>query len=153
METFLYFVFVVLSLLLFSFALSWCVGCFCRKDFNKGVILHEESQAQLCECYCYPWRCWSLNCGDVIYIAHGHYLTYGSDMSDSVATCNENVILTNDNCPICLEAFTAKCEVVLLVCNHGYHKACILNWIKVHIDTYCPLCKTSIHSEYSQAFL
>ena len=152
METIIYFVFVILSLVVISFTLSWCVGCFLKRDFNKGVILHEESPVEFCGCYCCTWRCSSFNGGDVIYVADGHYLNYGSDMSDSVPTCNENVILSNDICPICLDAFTGKCEVVLLECNHGYHKTCILNWIKVHIDTYCPLCKTSIHSEYMTIF-
>ena len=68
---------------------------------------------------------------------------------------NENQILnmssvkfknvkTNDNtCTICCTQFENDDSVILLNCNHIFHKECINEWI--HYKAECPLCKTSVN--------
>ena len=45
-----------------------------------------------------------------------------------------------DDCSICLEEMKEKNKVIILECNHIYHKDCIMEWFqKDNIN--CPLCR------------
>lgn len=56
----------------------------------------------------------------------------------------------NENCSICLDKITDNIDdMLVLPCNHVFHKNCINNWIiyKLNDNTRpnCPLCKQNIH--------
>mmetsp|Transcript_28477 Transcript_28477/g.75299 ORF Transcript_28477/g.75299 Transcript_28477/m.75299 type:complete len:214 (+) Transcript_28477:190-831(+) len=42
-------------------------------------------------------------------------------------------------CQVCLVAFCAGDELLILPCSHSYHRACIVRWLQA--QTTCPLCK------------
>lgn len=46
---------------------------------------------------------------------------------------------SDDSCPICLDQFQPSTDIVVLPCNHGFHKNCIEPWLKMHSE--CPLCR------------
>tara|TARA_Y100000591_G_C21779793_1_gene670337 strand:+ start:160 stop:753 length:594 start_codon:yes stop_codon:yes gene_type:complete len=50
----------------------------------------------------------------------------------------------NDMCPICYEKFNTGENVILLNCNHNFHKDCIEKWLCECSNT-CPLCKYKIN--------
>lgn len=50
--------------------------------------------------------------------------------------------MTNDMCCICLEDFTPTDNVILLPCNHNFHRTCITESFKY--QQRCPLCRTPI---------
>jgi len=52
----------------------------------------------------------------------------------------------NNNCCICIEDFETNESTKVLPCGHGYHPACIDEWLQGHSDK-CPMCKRSIFSE------
>jgi len=52
----------------------------------------------------------------------------------------------NINCCICIEDFEPNETTKVLPCGHGYHPACIDEWLTEHSDL-CPMCKRSIFSE------
>ena len=85
---------------------------------------------------------------DVVYLNDGSVMTYTSGSNNVSFFYDDEHSLINDKCPICLEDFTDKCELILLICKHAYHGPCILNWIKEDTTyTQCPLCKTNINTE------
>jgi len=52
----------------------------------------------------------------------------------------------NNNCCICIEDFETNELTKVLPCGHGYHPACIDEWLTDHSDL-CPMCKRSIFCE------
>tara|TARA_B100000131_G_scaffold301151_1_gene323102 strand:- start:176 stop:775 length:600 start_codon:yes stop_codon:yes gene_type:complete len=50
----------------------------------------------------------------------------------------------NDMCPICYEKFNTGENVILLNCNHNFHKDCVEKWLCECSNT-CPLCKYKIN--------
>lgn len=42
-------------------------------------------------------------------------------------------------CPICLEKFEAREEIVTLLCKHEFHRECAFMWLKEHDS--CPTCR------------
>lgn len=53
-------------------------------------------------------------------------------------------VKTKDNiCTICCTQFENDDSIILLNCNHIFHKECINEWI--HYKAECPLCKTSVN--------
>ena len=52
---------------------------------------------------------------------------------------SENLL---SECCICLENYNKNEEIVILSCNHNYHKACILKWLKDNNS--CPQCRENI---------
>ena len=63
---------------------------------------------------------------------------------DLLLTCQEK----NKECSICYNNYNTDDNIVLLNCNHVYHKTCINNWINSINKTYrkytCPLCRNEI---------
>lgn len=45
-------------------------------------------------------------------------------------------------CSICQEEYVIGDEIGKLACNHGYHVACIEQWLRV--KNWCPICKVSV---------
>ncbi|PIA42081.1 hypothetical protein AQUCO_02100145v1 [Aquilegia coerulea] len=46
------------------------------------------------------------------------------------------------SCAICLEDFVPKQEVLVTLCNHMFHKTCIVRWVKSNGQ--CPVCRIVI---------
>ena len=55
-------------------------------------------------------------------------------------TLKENLL---DECSICLGEMKKKEKVILLDCNHIYHKDCILEWFQKKNNS-CPLCREQL---------
>lgn len=56
---------------------------------------------------------------------------------------NERILLVEDaECCICLSSYDDGAELHALPCNHHYHSACIVKWLKMNAT--CPLCKYNI---------
>ena len=55
----------------------------------------------------------------------------------------KNVKTKDNTCTICCTEFENDDSVILLNCNHIFHKECINEWI--HYKAECPLCKTSVN--------
>lgn len=47
-----------------------------------------------------------------------------------------------EDCPICLETFKSKDNVLFLACNHYYHEECIKRWFQE--QNFCPVCKQEV---------
>eukprot|EP00253_Pinus_taeda_P004785 PITA_04785 len=43
------------------------------------------------------------------------------------------------SCPICLDEFVVKQQLLRLPCNHKFHLDCLMPWIKSH--ALCPICR------------
>ena len=57
---------------------------------------------------------------------------------------NKNFInerLKKHTCSICLEEYKSRQHYVNLRCNHGFHKKCIIKWLKSYNNT-CPICRS-----------
>ena len=55
----------------------------------------------------------------------------------------ENDLITETQCPICIEQFNSGDYKKTLSCNHSFHKKCIDRWFKKnHSD--CPMCRCKI---------
>ena len=48
-----------------------------------------------------------------------------------------------DECSICLAEMKEKDKVIILECNHIYHKDCIMIWFQKN-NINCPLCRKSL---------
>lgn len=51
-----------------------------------------------------------------------------------------NIINYSNNCPICLDSFNLKEELLVLKCNHYFHYDCIYPWLTKE-STKCPTCR------------
>ncbi|KAJ9548999.1 hypothetical protein OSB04_021542 [Centaurea solstitialis] len=61
----------------------------------------------------------------------------------------ERVLLPEDaDCCICLSPYEDGTELHSLPCNHHFHAACIVKWLKMNAT--CPLCKYNILKGYEQ---
>ncbi|KAI7741050.1 hypothetical protein M8C21_021794 [Ambrosia artemisiifolia] len=49
--------------------------------------------------------------------------------------------LDDTKCSICQEEFISGDEIGSMGCNHGYHAACIYQWLR--LKNWCPICKAS----------
>lgn len=60
-----------------------------------------------------------------------------------------NMIVLNDNCPICYEKISIEKERILLKCNHVYCDTCLKEWIRKNAieNCYCPICKCNFRNE------
>ncbi|KAL5190136.1 putative E3 ubiquitin-protein ligase HIP1 [Glycine soja] len=66
---------------------------------------------------------------------------YQSPPSENAAeSCNEHK--DDTKCSICQEEYVAADEVGSLQCEHGYHVACIQQWLQ--LKNWCPICKASV---------
>ena len=45
-------------------------------------------------------------------------------------------------CPICLDGYDIGSEIRVMNCSHGYHKACIDEWLMMKPT--CPTCRAPI---------
>ena len=50
----------------------------------------------------------------------------------------EHLVVTDTHCCICLEEYVTDEVLVVLPCNHVYHKTCCSQWLSSHRT--CPLC-------------
>lgn len=50
----------------------------------------------------------------------------------------------DEQCPICLEGYSANKTIVQLNCNHKFHKECIIKWFQTTTINNCPLCRIII---------
>ena len=57
--------------------------------------------------------------------------------SDKCAKCCNQKI-----CVICYENFDENSTIYNLVCNHIFHKKCLLEWSKY--SDFCPICKEEL---------
>eukprot|EP01018_Ginkgo_biloba_P037603 Gb_11308 [translate_table: standard] len=48
----------------------------------------------------------------------------------------------DDACPICLDRFAAKQQLLRLPCDHRFHADCLMPWISDH--SRCPVCRLSL---------
>lgn len=63
--------------------------------------------------------------------------------TSSAYLANERVLLSEDaECCICLTPYEDGTELHTLPCNHHFHSACIVKWLKMNAT--CPLCKYDI---------
>jgi len=59
---------------------------------------------------------------------------------------NNNFIkekLKNQTCSICLEEYKTRQHFINLGCNHGFHKKCIIKWLKSYNQN-CPICRKDL---------
>ncbi|XP_072982560.1 E3 ubiquitin protein ligase RIE1-like [Typha latifolia] len=64
-------------------------------------------------------------------------------LNNSGTSTNERVLLHEDaECCICLTSYENGVELHALPCNHHFHSACIVKWLRIHAT--CPLCKYNI---------
>ena len=48
----------------------------------------------------------------------------------------------SEQCVVCMEDILAGEEVLRLPCDHRFHKACVVDWLKSPFPASCPLCKS-----------
>ena len=48
----------------------------------------------------------------------------------------------SDSCVVCTSGFESKETVCILPCNHSFHRACIVPWLKLHGT--CPTCRKNV---------
>lgn len=59
-------------------------------------------------------------------------------LNDICAICREHLY---DKCIKCQEFNTIKCNSIIGMCNHGYHRCCIDSWLKTNsYGIKCPIC-------------
>ena len=56
------------------------------------------------------------------------------------ALMNQEMSDKSSACPICLGSFLKEEEVLVLLCGHFYHAACIKTWLGLHAS--CPVCRS-----------
>lgn len=66
----------------------------------------------------------------------------------SEATRNAHEDEDGKRCPICLDDFKPKEEVVVTPCDHMFHEDCILPWVKSHGQ--CPVCRSVLCDQRGQ---
>ena len=59
-----------------------------------------------------------------------------------IITMNKELIENNESCVICRENFSVAEHVLILPCNHVYHKDCIKGWFQE--QNMCPICRTNV---------
>ena len=78
--------------------------------------------------------------------------TIVGDPSSSLRLVNDVEVLNNNiggprcprssTCIVCLVDYATGDELVLLPCNHEYHRSCIFTWLACH--RLCPVCKQEV---------
>lgn len=53
---------------------------------------------------------------------------------------DDNIIINNDICMICLDKFKVGLYKRNLSCNHNFHKKCIDKWFRTN-NQRCPICR------------
>ena len=70
-----------------------------------------------------------------------------ADSAPGKATADELELLTlkaHDECPICLEPYSAENPAIVTACNHRFHLSCLYEWVE-RSDT-CAMCLSPIVS-------
>jgi E3 ubiquitin-protein ligase RNF115/126 len=63
-----------------------------------------------------------------------------------IKICNDSKIPADKkDCVICLEPLKVGDVAIMLACAHLFHKACILDWLR--INNLCPICKYKVCKE------
>jgi len=53
-------------------------------------------------------------------------------------------------CFNCCENISNSKDIIVLKCNHFFHKPCLNNWLDHSEDYKCPLCRTEIKVNFSK---
>ena len=55
---------------------------------------------------------------------------------------DEELNITIEPCPICIESYLPKQKVITLPCSHKFHSHCIRGWLETELT--CPMCRHSV---------
>ncbi|XP_048583731.1 E3 ubiquitin-protein ligase RNF115 [Nematostella vectensis] len=61
----------------------------------------------------------------------------------------QSLIDSRTECAVCQEQLKLHEEVLMLPCNHHYHKDCIIPWLKMHDS--CPICRLSLSKNQTRS--
>lgn len=67
-----------------------------------------------------------------------------SEFSKLNSVILDESILINKDCSICLDKLLLSNNLIILKCNHIYHKDCIKSWFNQ--STKCPICRCEIRN-------
>ena len=144
------------------------VVCFCLpyKSKIKHLTDLENSTYNPVSLECMSSCRWVFFCNksskidEIVYLYDGDNIDskavslYDGDNIDSKAVSSDSILrdryiltTTHPNCSICLAQFSDDAELIVLSCQHVYHKNCIRQWIVGKCISNCPLCLHVIHSE------
>lgn len=71
-----------------------------------------------------------------------------TDESSTIGKLESKVMmLSNEECVICLEELPVGCEVVSMPCSHAFHGNCIQMWLRT--SPCCPICRFEIQDKRS----
>lgn len=76
----------------------------------------------------------NIDCTHMVYDVESKRYTYSSDESCAVKA--------DTNCSICLETCEPEDTVVTGICNHSYHRDCIVGWLQIKNE--CPYCRKGL---------
>lgn len=62
-----------------------------------------------------------------------------------IVKIDKALIDLNESCVICTEKFSINEDVLLLSCNHAYHKDCIQKWFQE--QNMCPICRKKVSED------
>ena len=141
-------VLIGLGLLFIFWSYVHCFGsyrcCICRHDGGEGQWLIEEGTSfgdHYCNCYgCICLFYVRLTRNNAVYLKDSRNVNYQSLAPQVIRSIN-------DICGVCLENLEPNHKIIILSCNHGYHRRCIKKWIENKHVSPCPLCHRSIVSE------
>ena len=78
----------------------------------------------------------------VEYSIIGHYERV-RDFNENAVIINNKLIEKNDMCIICQECFEEEQTIMILQCDHFFHRDCLIMWFQY--QNKCPLCKKIVH--------
>lgn len=65
-----------------------------------------------------------------------------------IVKIDKKLIDLNESCTICTEKYSLNEDVLLLSCNHAYHKDCIEKWFQE--QNMCPICRKKVSGDSDQ---
>lgn len=65
-----------------------------------------------------------------------------------IVKIDQKLIDLNESCTICTEKYSLNEDVLLLSCNHAYHKDCIQKWFQE--QNMCPICRKKVSEDSDQ---
>ena len=148
---------IIALLLWYAYNSLYCL-CLSNALLQRGTLLLDQSDAiyassgstneirrrcECCSCFvCFGTRDELINT-QCVYVCDANRVKYKS--TGETDQINKSVF--NNTCMICLEDFTPEACIVSLSCHHGYHSACLKDWVLGKDDSCCPLCFQTIRSQ------